>query len=204
VSLLSRYPGVDGLVAEIAERVDDEHPPVRKAALATLGAMAATVAVRTARGKTKDPVPYVRSMALRVLGLRGADERDSDRRRFIAAWITPSLGDGDWDVRLAAKEALSRLGIGTWREIAAQLDSPDEFARNGAAEVLQNLGLLDWTLRGLGSGVQPSAELVDVVQRALREGGLAMVHAANKRLEPEPIPGIETLVPGLRPVGAVS
>ena len=53
-------------------------------------------------------------------------------------------------MRTAAKDALVKLGPTTWHEVAAQLSSPDAFARNGAAEVLQNLA---------GSSAEDVAEL---------------------------------------------
>lgn len=169
------------LSARVAPLADDPDAAVRKAALATLGARSAPEAVPVARRRLTDPVPYVRSTAVRVLGLLGAVERDVLSRREVATWIAPLLADAAWEVRLAAKESLVRLGQEIWREVARQLDSPDAFARNGAAEVLQNLGTLDWALSFLGVGVVPNAELADVLARAFREGGPAMVDAAEAR-----------------------
>ena len=95
-----------------------------------------------------------------------------------------------------------RLGPGTWREVAAELSSTDGFARNGAAEVLQNLGVLDWTLRGIASGAHPTDEAVDVLKRALREGGVAMSKAAALRSKDEPIQGVDQLLRTLQLEGA--
>ena len=88
--------------------------------------------------------------------------------------------------------------------MAAQLSSPDGFARNGAAEVLQNLGVLDWTLRGIASGAKPTDEAVDVLRRALREGGVAMSQAAALRSKDEPIHGVDELLRTLQLEGAAS
>ena len=90
-----------------------------------------------------------------------------------------------------------RLGPATWRAVAAQLSSEDRFARNGAAEVLQNLGVLDWTLRGIASGTRPSPEAVDVLKRALREGGMPMADAAMLRTRTEPVPAVDALLKSL-------
>ena len=107
-------------------------------------------------------------------------------------------------MRTATKDALVRLGPSTWRAVAAQLSSSDTFARNGAAEVLQNLGVLDWTLRGIASGVRPTDEAMDVLKRALREGGVAMADAAMLRTKAEPIPEVHALLKSLEPQGAAS
>jgi hypothetical protein len=44
-------------------------------------------------------------------------------------------------VRTAAKEALQRMGSEVWSALVPYLDHADTFARNGAAEVLQNTGV---------------------------------------------------------------
>jgi len=193
-SLLARYPDVPGLAVEVAELADDRDPQVRKAALATLGAMTNPVAVPTAQRRLGDPVSYVRSTAIRVLTRHGSVDADEARRQTIASWIAPGLADGTWDVRTAAKESLVQLGPATWRNVAAQLRSPDEFARNSAAEVLQNLGLVDSTIKGFGSGVEPATDAVDAVTRALHAGGPPMARAAAMRSTPESLPVIEGLV----------
>ena len=200
-SLLMRYPDVPELAAEVAEVADDESPAVRKAALSTLGAMASAVAVPTAERRLADPVSYVRSTAIRVLARHGALETDDARRQAIASWIAPSLADSAWEVRSAAKESLVELGSTTWRKVATQLESPDEFARNGAAEVLQNLGMVDATVKDLGTSTSPSTEVVAVVSRALREGGATMAGAAALRSAPETRAALEDLLTNHREAG---
>jgi HEAT repeat protein len=204
VTLLRKHHDHDGLAAAIVSLVDDADAPVRKAALLTLGAMQSPDVGRLASWRLTDPVPYVRSAAIQALALSGERTPDRARRQAIAASIAPSLADRDWSVRSATKDALTRLGPGTWRAVAAQLASSDTFARNGAAEVLQNLGVLDWTLRGIANGVRPSDEAVDVLKRALREGGVAMADAAMLRSKAEPIPSIRSLLASLELEGAAS
>jgi hypothetical protein len=102
---------------------------------------------------------------------------------------------------LAAKESLVSLGPTVWREVAAQLDSPDRFARNTSAEVLQNVNLLDHTIDDIGRGITPAAELVAVLERAFREGGPGIVDAAAARSNPELFPSIEDLLTRLRFAG---
>ena len=202
VSLLAQYSEVVGLADEVAPLAYDADPLVRKAALATLGALPDDIMIRTARRKLDDPVSFVRSTAIRVLARAGDVEQQRVDRDTIARWIVPSLSDREWEVRLAVKESLARLGPSTWRVVAAELDSADEFARNGAAEVLQNFGLLDWTIREVSSGAETSAELVEVLKRALRAGGPAMVDAAYARATPDAQPGVERYLRTLRLAGA--
>jgi HEAT repeat protein len=146
----------------------------------------------------------VRSAAISALAQTGERTPDRARRQAIAAGIAAALADRDWSVRSAAKDALARLGPATWRAVAAQLSSKDAFARNGAAEVLQNLGVLDWTLRGIASGVRPTDEALDVLKRALREGGVAMADAAMLRSKTEPIPDVQALLQSMELQGAAS
>ena len=204
VTLLRKEHDHHGLAAAIAPLVDDADAPVRKATLLTLGAMQYDEVGKLANWRLSDPVPYVRSAAIHALALTGQRSPDRARRHAIAMAIAPALADRDWSVRTAAKDGLVALGPGTWRAAAAQLSSTDGFARNGAAEVLQNLGVLDWTLRGIASGVRPSDEAVDVLKRALREGGVAMADAAMLRSKAEPIPDIHGLLKSLELQGAAS
>jgi len=204
VTLLRDHHDENGLAAAIMPLVDDTDAPVRKAALLTLGAMEPFGVARVATRRLSDPAPFVRSAAIRALAQAGERSPDRARRKAIASSICPLLADREWSVRAAAKDALVRLGPGTWREVAAELSSTDGFARNGAAEVLQNLGVLDWTLRGIASGAHPTDEAVDVLRRALREGGVVMSRAAALRSKDEPIQGVEELLRTLQLEGAAS
>ena len=203
-TLLRNQHDHSGLAAAIVPLVDDADAPVRKAALLTLAAMQSPDVARLASWRLTDPVPYVRSAAINALAQTGERTPDRTRRQAIAAGIASSLADRDWSVRTAAKDALARLGPATWRAVAAELSSTDAFARNGAAEVLQNLGVLDWTMRGIASGVRPSDEALDVLKRALREGGVAMADAAMLRTKTEPIPDVHELLRSLELEGAAS
>jgi HEAT repeat protein len=197
-SLLSRYPYAEGVAGEIAVLVNDVDPQVRKAALATLGTMRSAEVIADVQRAVHDPVAYVRSTAIRSLTQYGMLESDTSQRERLAAVIAPSLADAVWEVRLAAKECLVDLGPVTWREAAAQLKSVDSFARNGAAEVLQNLGLLDRAIAAMESGTEPDAALLDMVARALHEGGQPMVDAAGARSSPRASATIEALLSSLR------
>jgi HEAT repeat protein len=197
VTLLRHAPNRAGLAEEVAPLVNDFDAPVRKAALLTLALVDAGAVAGVATRRLGDEVPYVRTAAIHALAQAGERSPDRARRQQIAASIVPALADREWSVRSAAKDALERLGPAVWREVAAQLSSTDGFARNGAAEVLQNLGVLDWTLRGIASGVRPSDEAVDVLRRALKEGGVVMADAAALRSAAEPMPAVAELLRSL-------
>lgn len=202
VSLLSRYRGAPGLTREIAALARDEHAPVRKAVLETLAVFDGSVAEPVALAHLADPVSFVRSRAARALARIGEHDPRPYQRIDFAKKIAPMLGDADWDVRLAAKESLEVLGPAVWREVAAQLDSSDKFARNGAAEVLQNLGLLDQVIDDIGRGAKPRAEMVGVLERAFHEGGPGLVGAAVARSNHQLFPSVDTLLTRLSVVGA--
>ena len=180
-SLLRRYTGTAGVGAAIAALASDHHPPVRRAVLGTLGALGAEEAADVAERLLGDPVGYVRAHAARLYATARRREVDEATVRAIARRLVTHLGDAEWDVRLAVKESLVLLGPGCWRDVAVLLESPDRFARNGAAEVLQNLGLVDVLVRDIGSGASVDAELVGVLERAFLAGGPGMVDAAAAR-----------------------
>jgi HEAT repeat protein len=158
----------------------DPDPSVRKAAIETLSqfddpAVAAVVPLRL-----MDDAPYVRSAAIRALARFGASLPNAERREVIQA-IASRLGDDSWDVRQSAKEALVGFGPTAWKEVAKYLDSTDAFARNGAAEVLQNIGLIDELVDAAARGQSPDPGVKQVLARAFEEGGPMMVEAARER-----------------------
>lgn len=194
VSLLRHAPDDPSLAARIAALATDPHPPVRRAVLGTLGALGAPGASHVAEQLLDDPVGYVRAHAVRLFADARTRDAGPDAVKEATSRLAPLLGDREWDVRLAVKESLVQLGPTAWRDIAAMLDSPDRFARNGAAEVLQNLGLVDRLVREIGDGGQANVELVDVLERAFRAGGHAMVGAAAARAAGTPAASAEALL----------
>jgi HEAT repeat protein len=182
VSLLMRYPEAAQWRSEIAPLAEDPHPPVRKAAMLTLGTVAPEDAVVAVERNLTHPVPFVRSTAVRVLARVAAKASDVAKRQ-TAAKIVGALADIDWIVRAAAKEALIVLGPTVWRQVAAGLESTDAFARNGAAEVLQDLGILDWAARRVRRG-EPGGDATTLLKRVLEEGGRTMSDALHQRSVP--------------------
>jgi len=120
----------DALVAAAA----DEDASVRAGAAESLGRDRSERATQTLAFHLVDSSAAVRLHAARSLGRRGT---------IVAAeQVASLLRDRDWWVRTAAKRALENLGGAAATAGAPLLPANDEFARNGAAEVLQNLGVV--------------------------------------------------------------
>ena len=135
VKLLARYPDLPGLPLELATLGGDQDAGVRAAVAETLGRVGGPAATSIALPLLDDPVPYVRAHAARALGAQGRPE--------LAAVVARLLADEEWWVRAGAKQALATLGRDATEYVLPYLESLDEFARNGAAEVLQNTGAAD-------------------------------------------------------------
>jgi HEAT repeat protein len=132
--LLARAPA---RYAEVARLASDDDPAVRAAAapaLATAGDF------EPLRRLVEDDVSYVRVHALRALAGAGDDR--------VATTLAACLRDPDWWVRAAAKAALRHRGRSAVPALLPLLEDDDRFVRNGAAEVLQHIGVLDELLTG--------------------------------------------------------
>lgn len=162
VKLLARYRDMPGLPVEIATLGGDEDPGVRAAVAETLGGIGGPAAVAIALPLLDDPVPFVRAHAARALGAQGRPE--------LAAIVARLLADEDWWVRTGAKQALTTLGPDATDYVLPHLESPDEFARNGAAEVLQNTGAADRLVAELIADPS-SAEIRRTLQLIVEAGG---------------------------------
>ena len=135
-TLLSRYGRAQGVGGELAAHATDSDPNVR-AAIAESLSMAPSSRARdgAVHELLGDPVWYVRVHAARsASSLTLVSEAPS---------LADLLGDREWWVRAAAKDGLQALGAAAYPALVAALDHPDRFARNGAAEVLQNTGYVD-------------------------------------------------------------
>lgn len=178
--LLARYPVTPEIEAELVRLAEDSEPKVRKAAIATLGQTKAPATVSVARKHLADSVGFVRAHAARALG--------QFARRDLAFEVARLLADTDWWVRAGAKESLQAMGEAAVEVLLGFLDHPDAFARNGAAEVLQNVGFLDRLLREAGKE-PPGGEKRAILRKALIAGKLqlleALVERADRRLAPE-------------------
>lgn len=171
--LLRNHPAGPGTLERLEALAGDADPMVRKAALYALarlgGAETSPVAVRC----LADPVPYVRAYAVRAL----------------AAWtvpgnlgpIVPLLADRDWWVRSAVKEALAAAGESMEPALLPYLTHPDPFARNGAAEVLQNTGGFERLVLREAAG-RPDPARRSLIGTLADAGGVRMWESVLTRL----------------------
>jgi HEAT repeat protein len=195
-TLLGRYSDVDGLERDLAQAAQDVDPRVRKAAIQSLGAIGETLAAETARRLLNDPVPFVRAAAVRAIS---ALERDD-----LAEDVAARLGDRDWWVRFAAKQCLEQMGPDIWPILVRLLDDPDRFVRNSAAEVFQNIGVLDSFIVMEAATADPADRRVDLLRRIAAAGGLRLTDSLLERAGPRLAPRIRHLLStiGLEHVGA--
>ena len=174
-TLLERYPHAPGLDDRLAARAVDPDPAVRKAVVETLGKMGGPRAAVAALTLIEDPVWYVRAHAARAIGDLG--------RTDLAPRVAPLLADPEWWVRLAGKQALEAMGKAARPVLERYLDHPDRFARNGAAEVLQNLGVLDEIARAILRGEHRLADTA-LLRKAAQAGGRPLIEGLVDRMGP--------------------
>jgi HEAT repeat protein len=163
--LMRRYAGTPGLEAELITLAGSPDAQVRKAAVETLGLVGGSEAIHVLRAKLTDPVPFVRAHAARSLGAL--------RASAAVHAVLPLLADPDWWVRFAAKQSLQALGAEVAPAISTHLSHHDEFARNGAAEVLQNLGVFEELLAHEARG-PADPDRVRTIHLLARAGGIRM------------------------------
>jgi HEAT repeat protein len=196
VTLLASPRNVTGLESDIAALTADSAPLVRRAAIAGLAQVNPAEAVKAATPLLVDAVWYVRAYAARAIG-EAADPE-------LAPAVTPLLADREWWVRTAAKEALQRMGTEVWSALVPYLDHPDTFARNGAAEVLQNIGILDSLIVLEAATARPSAAKIEMLRKIASAGGTRMTEALLDRVDQQTRPRVRDLLAslGLEPAGA--
>ncbi len=195
-TLLGRYPD-EPIEHTLAGLTTDPDPRVRKAAIQTLGRVGNDEAAACAIQLLTDPTPYVRAHAVRALGELGRVDQ-ADR-------VSSLLGDGDWWVRLAARESLETMGPEVWPVLVRCLDHRDRFVRNGAAEVVQNLGVLDSLIMLEAATDNPAGAKVAMLQRIAAAGGVRFTESIVERAGPVVGPRVRRLLDtmGLEHVGAV-
>jgi HEAT repeat protein len=174
-TLMSRYASPE-INAELALLGHDPDPGVRKAAVETLGKIGGPHSTETAVALIEDPVWFVRAHAARALG---------DLQRVdLCDLVTPLLADLEWWVRTAAKDSLEAMGPDVAGPLIEVLSSPDPFARNGAAEVLQNLGILDALITESIQTDYEHSERVELIGKILAAGGPDLIRIAVARADP--------------------
>ncbi len=168
-TLLARHARHADIARDLAVATRDGAPSVRAAAVEGLAASDAPEAPMVARLLLADSVWYVRVHALRTLGSFDRDD--------LLPEAAALLGDESWWVREAAKEALKRRPLRAAELLVDYLEHPDAFARNGAAETLQNIGYLD-ALLDEAAADSPESRLV---ARILLAGGARLTSTAALR-----------------------
>ena len=194
-TLLAEYPEFDWVESELATLVRDPDPRVRKAAIQSLGKVGDELAAAAAVQLLRDGAPFVRAHAARALGELEKSE--------AAPAVAELLGDADWWVRAAAKQSLEAMGSDVWPVLMRCLEHPDEFVRNGAAEVFQNLGVLDSLIVMEAASDDPSHAKIDLLRRIAAAGGMRMTNSLIERAGAA-APRIRNLLTsmGLEQVGA--
>ena len=173
-TLLARYED-PSIQVELAALITDDDPQVRAAAIKGLARGGGRLAIPAAITALGDPVWFVRAHAARALGRLG--------RTDLADEVVTLLADERWWVRTAAKESLHEMGRGATPFVLAALRSDDEFVSNGAAEVLQNTGVVDELVAAVA--VIPHDQLAERSLRSIfAAGGHALAKAAVSRADP--------------------
>jgi HEAT repeat protein len=133
-TLLRPYPELAD--ATLIELTWDSDANVRAAAVETLGTRHGSAVETALSARLDDSEWFVRVHAARAVGhVVGAEAAPS---------LTRLLSDRRWWVRTAAKDALRGMGSDAVPSLLATLTHEDLFARNGAAEVLQDVGFVDF------------------------------------------------------------
>ena len=167
-TLLARYPGL--AVDELIACTRDRDANVRAAAVEALGSSGDLAALPAALNLLGDRAWFVRAHACRAAGALGTAE--------VATAVARLLADEWWWVRAAAKDALRSLGPSASPSIVPYLEHADRFARNSAAEVLQDVGFVDTLAAHDPSG--------DLLARIYAAGGRRLREAAERRVETVP------------------
>ncbi|MDQ3068650.1 MAG: HEAT repeat domain-containing protein [Acidobacteriota bacterium] len=167
--LSGRFPGMPDLERRLAALARDTDPGVRGAAIRSLATAGFTSSLPAALGALDDAVPFVRAHAARAAARLGGTE--------VGALMAAHLGDPEWLVRDAVKRVLENLGPSVEGALFAWLDAADEFAGNGAAEVLQNIGTFERLLAEEAQG-PPDRQRLHRLEQLASAGGLRVWGAA--------------------------
>ena len=171
-TLLAGYP--DLAESSLVALTWDPDPNVRAAAVETLGTRSGEAVGSALVARLDDPEWFVRVHAARAAG------------HVVGGAAAPSIGllltDSKWWVRTAAKDALRGMGVDAVPALLSLLGHDDAFAQNGAAEVLQDVGFVDFLVQD-----DPTSPLLERIYAA---GGDRLRKAAEERavdVEPDAV-----------------
>jgi HEAT repeat protein len=171
-TLLRPYPDLGD--AALIELTWDSDPNVRAAAVETLGTRSGPAVGVALLARLDDSEWFVRVHAARAAGhVLGAE---------AAPTVARHLAEQRWWVRTAAKDALRGMGSDAVPSLLAILGHEDPFARNGAAEVLQDIGFVDFLALD-----NPRSALLERIYAA---GGERFREAAEARIDGIPADGV--------------
>lgn len=171
-TLLRPYPDLGE--ATLIELTWDSDANVRAAAVETLGTRSGQRVGVALLARLDDSEWFVRVHAARAAGhVLGAE---------AAPTIARHLAEERWWVRTAAKDALRSMGSEAVPSLLAILTHDDPFARNGAAEVLQDVGFVDFLALD-----NPRSPLLERIYAA---GGERFREAAEARIEGVRVEGV--------------
>ena len=164
-TLLRPYPELAG--DRLVALTWDVDANVRAAAAETLATRTGPEVGTALLACLEDSEWFVRAHAARAVGdVVGVE---------AAPTIARLLADEDWWVRMAAQGALRGLGPDAVQSVVSVLTHADPVARNGAAEVLQDVGFVDELVRR-----DPQSRLLERIYAA---GGARFRAAAEARAE---------------------
>jgi HEAT repeat protein len=140
---IARVPAIDILgrlrspkaVRLLEELLTDPHENARARAAHSLGVIGDPRAAGKLVLALKDPEWPVRAMAAKALGMLPGTAGVPE--------LTKLLGDREWWVRSNAALALGTKGEKGYKALAGLLDSPDSYAAQRAASMLQEAGVFD-------------------------------------------------------------
>jgi HEAT repeat protein len=174
--MLRRYPELEDGRKMLSDLTHDESPLVRRAAMESLSLLGGEMASKEALRLLTDEVSYVRAYAARALGTLRVYE--------AVPAVASLLADQEWWVRYAAKVSLEAMWSQAIPSLLPFLKHQDRFARNGAAEVLQNLGYFEKLLTE--ELLEPSQSWrLALLNQLAQAGGVRMSEAMINRLPPE-------------------
>ena len=141
--IIARVPAIDILgrlrspraVRLLETLLDDPHQNARARAAHSLGVIGDPRAAAKLVLVLKDPEWPVRAMAAKALGMLPGTTGVPE--------LKAALGDREWWVRSNAALALGSKGEKGYQALAGLLDSPDAYAAQRAASMLQEAGVLD-------------------------------------------------------------